>query len=123
MKKNRNNPFPGLRPFRPEEAHLFFGREDQIADLVQRLRRNRFVAVVGASGSGKSSLVNAGLLPALGRGVPTRYGTKWRIAVLRPGNAPIRNLVDALGQPGILGPDDADYEQIVAGLRLAPEVF
>ncbi len=113
----RDNPFPGLRPFRPEEAHLFFGREDRIADIVQRLRRNRFVAVVGASGSGKSSLVNAGLLPALGRGLPTRYGTKWRIAVLRPGNAPIRNLVDALGQPGILGPDEEDEAALQATLR------
>ncbi|MFB3132088.1 MAG: NACHT and WD repeat domain-containing protein, partial [Rhodothermales bacterium] len=116
MKKNRNNPFPGLRPFRPEEAHLFFGREDQIADLVQRLRRNRFVAVVGASGSGKSSLVNAGLLPALDKGLPTRYGTKWRIAVLRPGNAPIRKLVDALGQPGVLGTDDEDKAALQATL-------
>jgi len=115
--KKRDNPFPGLRPFRPEEAHLFFGREDQIADIVQRLRRNRFVAVVGASGSGKSSLVNAGLLPALDKGLPTRYGTKWRIAVLRPGNAPIRNLVDALGQPGILGPDDEDEAALQATLR------
>lgn len=103
---DRDNPFPGLRPFAPEEAHLFFGREDQIADLVQRLRRNRFVAVVGSSGSGKSSLVKAGLLPALRRGVPTRYGSKWRIAMLRPGDAPIRELVQALGQPGVMGPED-----------------
>ncbi len=108
--KDRDNPFPGLRPFAPEEAHLFFGREDQIADLVQRLRRNRFVAVVGSSGSGKSSLVQAGLLPALRRGLATRYGTRWRIAVLRPSDAPIRALVQALDQPDVFSPADDKEE-------------
>jgi len=54
------NPYPGLRPFETEEAHLFFGRDQQIAELVARLQRSRFVAVVGVSGGGKSSLVRAG---------------------------------------------------------------
>ncbi len=54
------NPYPGLRPFETEEAHLFFGRDQQVLDLLDRLRRGRFVAVMGLSGSGKSSLVCAG---------------------------------------------------------------
>ena len=65
------NPFPGLRPFEFNESHLFFGREDQSKELLYKLRMNRFVAVVGTSGSGKSSLVRAGLLPLLGQGLMT----------------------------------------------------
>ncbi len=57
------NPFPGLRPFETEEYNLFFGREGQSDELLARLGRTRFLAVVGTSGSGKSSLVRAGLLP------------------------------------------------------------
>ena len=53
----RPNPFPGLRPFRSDEHHLFFGREEQTAALLQLLRTNRFLAVVGASGSGTSAPV------------------------------------------------------------------
>ena len=61
----RPNPFPGLRPFMEEEADLFFGRDRQSDELVHRLASRRFLAVVGTSGSGKSSLVRAGLLPSL----------------------------------------------------------
>ena len=63
------NPFPGLRSFEPHETHLFFGRDGQSEELIRRLKRTRFVALVGTSGSGKSSLVRAGLLPALADGV------------------------------------------------------
>ena len=59
------NPFPGLRPFRESEAHLFFGRSTHVDEVLAELASSRFVAVMGASGSGKSSLVSAGLLPAL----------------------------------------------------------
>ena len=59
-----SNPFPGLRPFEAEEDHLFFGREKEIADLVRRLGSHRFLSVIGTSGSGKSSLVRSGLIPA-----------------------------------------------------------
>jgi ABC-type nitrate/sulfonate/bicarbonate transport system ATPase subunit len=65
MDLQRPNPFPGLRPFRSDEHHLFFGREEQTADLLQLLRTNRFLAVVGTSGSGKSSLVRAGMIAEL----------------------------------------------------------
>jgi len=57
------NPFPGLRSFEADEEHLFFGRERQIDELLARLRRTRFLAVVGTSGSGKSSLVRAASSP------------------------------------------------------------
>ncbi len=90
------NPYPGLRPFEADESDLFFGRETQTDELLRRLGRSRFVAVVGTSGSGKSSLVRAGLLPALRGGFLVASGSHWRIAVLRPGGAPIESLASAL---------------------------
>src|SRR5258706_12123644 len=84
-----NNPFPGLRPFGFDESHLFFGRDGQSEQLISKLGRTRFLAVVGTSGSGKSSLVRAGLLPALLGGFMTSAGSGWRIAILRPGNDPM----------------------------------
>ena len=66
------NPFPGLRPFREDEEHLFFGRENQVDAMVNKLADTRFLAVVGTSGSGKSSLVNCGLRPALRQGLMAR---------------------------------------------------
>ncbi len=74
-----SNPFPGLRPFRSDEHHLFFGREEQTAALLQLLRTNRFLAVVGTSGSGKSSLVRAGMIAELHGGTMTRAGSTWEV--------------------------------------------
>jgi WD40 repeat protein len=102
------NPFPGLRPFREDETHLFFGRDVQIDDLLAELGSSRFVAVMGASGSGKSSLVAAGLLPALHGGLSPRLGANWRIASLRPGGDPVRNLAKALVAFDVLGRDGSD---------------
>jgi hypothetical protein len=110
----RTNPFPGLRPFREDEEHLFFGREKQIDAMVDKLGATRFLAVVGASGSGKSSLVNCGLRPALRRGFLAGPGTAWRIAQFRPGTDPIGAMARALAQDGALFPKDE-----AAGLPLA----
>jgi len=96
------NPFPGLRPFREEEEYLFFGRESQVDVMVDKLSGKRFLAVVGTSGSGKSSLVNCGLRPALRRGVMASAGSAWRMAQFRPGGDPIKALARALAQPGVL---------------------
>src|SRR6476469_5299148 len=76
------SPFPGLRPFRNSEAHLFFGRDEQIEELLKRLASHRFLAVVGTSGSGKSSLVRAGLIPAIEGGHLGPRGVRWRVAVV-----------------------------------------
>lgn len=89
-------PYPGMRAFRPEEARYFHGREAEIDELIQRLRHFPFVAVIGASGSGKSSLVLAGLIPALQRS--TLFGAGgWLMRVLRPGAQPLAALRHALG--------------------------
>lgn len=105
-----DNPFPGLRAFEPDEDHLFFGRETQIDDLLSRLRRNRFVAVVGTSGSGKSSLVRSGLIPSLYSGFMVDSGSAWRVAIFRPGNSPIAHLASALGEPDVLGSEGESAE-------------
>jgi hypothetical protein len=108
-------PFPGLRPFEAHESHLFFGRESQAEDLLQRLSRNRLLAVVGTSGSGKSSLVRAGLLPDLHRGYLLGATSRWRIALLRPGRDPLKALAEALAAPEALGPDPSGRREL--GLR------
>src|SRR5215204_7304811 len=90
------NPFPGLRPFLEDEEHLFFGRESQVDAMVDKLAATRFLAVVGTSGSGRSSLVNCGLRPALHRGLMAKAGTSWRMVQFRPGRNPIRAMACAL---------------------------
>src|SRR5262245_62609363 len=102
----QSNPFPGLRPFEVDESHLFFGRSGQSQRLIAKLSSTRFLAVVGTSGSGKSSLVRAGLMPALYSGFMPGAGSGWRMAVMRPGNDPLGNLAQALNEPGVFGSDD-----------------
>ncbi|MBV8544645.1 MAG: hypothetical protein JO093_13875 [Acidobacteria bacterium] len=97
------NPFPGLRPFEPDEDYLFFGRERQTDELLRRLRSTRFLSVLGRSGSGKSSLVRSGLIPSLHGGAMTRAGSRWRVATMRPGENPIGNLAAALTASDALG--------------------
>ena len=97
-----DNPYPGLRPFRADETHLFFGRDEQRVELLRRLRQSRFLAIVGTSGSGKSSLVRAGLLPGLYGDFMAGPGSQWRIVDMRPGTDPIGNLARALDLPGAL---------------------
>lgn len=79
-------PFRGLRPFREEDAEFFFGREDFTNALAQSVDRQSLIAVIGASGCGKSSVVRAGLLPQL-RGSGERV---WEILVMFPGDDPLR---------------------------------
>jgi formylglycine-generating enzyme required for sulfatase activity/energy-coupling factor transporter ATP-binding protein EcfA2 len=99
-------PYPGLRPFEPDEALKFHGRETHIAELLRRLSENRFIAVVGSSGSGKSSLVRAGLLPALYRGRLIGATSQWRICILRPGDAPMKSLAASLAERKVPSRDE-----------------
>ena len=93
---NLLNPFPGLRPFGFDESHLFFGREGQSDEILLKLAQNRFAAVIGASGSGKSSLMYCGLIPILYGGFMTDAGSDWVVISSRPGNSPIENLSEAV---------------------------
>ena len=114
-------PFPGLRPFRSSEAAIFFGRDQQIDDMLSKLEDHRFLAVVGASGSGKSSLVRAGLLPALHDGFLSTDADQWRMVVMRPGRGPFEQLVSSfLNQffptSSDSQPDSQDTKQASANL-------
>ncbi|MBS0263859.1 MAG: hypothetical protein JSS02_18115 [Planctomycetes bacterium] len=96
-------PYPGLRPFEPHEADIFFGRKRHVTDLLKRLKSQRFLAVVGPSGCGKSSLIRAGLIPALQAGFMTNSRSNWNFAVFRPGNQPLLRLAESLRDSGIFG--------------------
>lgn len=96
-------PYRGLEFYREEDAGLFFGRERLTTDLIARLRSHPFLAVVGASGSGKSSLVRAGVVPALKRGkkltddrTPPRGSASWAYLTLTPTARPLERLAVAL---------------------------
>ena len=107
-KQALQNPFPGLRPFQSDEEHLFFGRENQTLELLQILRDNRFVGVIGTSGSGKSSLVRCGLLSELYGGSFLDAGTDWEVAVMNPGGGPFSQLSKALVNADIYDSEEDD---------------
>jgi WD40 repeat protein/DNA-binding SARP family transcriptional activator/class 3 adenylate cyclase len=92
-------PYKGLARFEQADAARFFGRERLVAELVARLAESSLLAVVGPSGSGKSSLVRAGLLPALATGV-VPGGQPWHTTVLCPGPHPARELAHCLREAG-----------------------
>jgi uncharacterized RDD family membrane protein YckC len=110
------NPFPGLRPFREDEEYLFFGREKQVDRMVDKLSAARFLAVVGTSGTGKSSLVNCGLKPALHRGLMAKAGTSWKMIQLRPGGNPMHSMAHAFAN------DDGFFANLTAGGLTALEI-
>ena len=108
------SPYVGLRPFNEQDATLFFGREELIERLSREIAGTPFLAVMGPSGSGKSSLVLAGLFPALRAGaVPG--SDEWLLRTMRPGSAPIESLAHALA------PDDA--EQVAGRLTAGKDVL
>ena len=89
-------PFKGLEYFDETDARLFFGREALTGELVERLGSGRFLAVVGASGSGKSSLVRAGVVPA----IRAQTDTDWTIRTFTPTAHPLEALALALAGDG-----------------------
>ncbi len=85
------NPYQGLASFQPEDAHLFFGRDSLVDRLVERLTQERVLVVGGASGSGKSSLVRAGLIPAISSGA-LADSRRWPVVLFTPRSEPIKEL-------------------------------
>src|SRR5262249_5837005 len=103
-------PYPGLRPFNDDEQRLFFGRDQQIREILDRLQQTYFAVVIGGSGSGKSSIVIAGVIPALRKKQLRGSGDFWLAARFTPQLHPMRSLATALAEfiepkPG-QSPDD-----------------
>ena len=111
------NPFVGLRPFTSDEGLLFFGRRDQTLALLEQLHKTRFLAVVGSSGCGKSSLIRAGLIPKLKAGFLVEHSDQWHIAITKPGDAPIENLAQSLVETFGQETDLNAQAALVAGMR------
>jgi WD40 repeat protein len=117
-------PYKGLRAFQPEDAAFFFGREALVADVLARLAEARFVAVVGASGSGKSSFVRAGLVAAIWRGA-LPAGMHARVITLTPGERPLEQLamrlalLQGVSAGSVLDDLRTDPERVVLAARQA----
>jgi len=92
----KNNPFPGLRAFRENEHNFFFGRERECEEIIDKLLKNKFVAVIGNAGSGKTSVLQAGVIPALKRG--DFSPEKWKIISMSPGTNPLGNLASSIAR-------------------------
>jgi len=116
------NPYKGLRAFRETDAADFFGREKLVEQLIERFCESRFVAVVGPSGSGKSSVVKAGLIPALRQGA-IKGSEKWFIAEMVSGSHPLEELELALlpvavdPPPDLLEPMQKDERGLLRTIR------
>src|SRR5262245_11154792 len=128
------SPFPGLRPFRitttEDECLIFYGRNRAKDEILARLNSNHLVFVVGPSGCGKSSLLKVGVIPASEAGLLTHAGANWRIAEMRPGDRPVRNLAYALAalrtDAGANDVSDQLYDILCSdesGLWLAAEIL
>jgi serine/threonine protein kinase len=89
-------PFRGLGQFEEGDRDLFFGRSREIAAALEGLRSRGLVALVGPSGSGKSSLARAGLLPAIAEGALSGWPERWDVAAVDPGRSPRRAIAAAL---------------------------
>jgi tetratricopeptide (TPR) repeat protein len=124
MISSKRLPYPGLRAFTREESDIFFGRDDCVNFMVDRLAATRFLAVLGPSGSGKSSLVRTGLLEALDLGLHPTAASGWKIAELHPGGQPMCKLASSLLQTarGAV-PDKAEVEVLVAFLGQGPRAL
>jgi DNA-binding SARP family transcriptional activator len=97
------NPFKGLRPFRERDAGDFFGRDLLVGQMAERLADgHHLISLVGPSGSGKSSVVAAGLIPRLRDG-SVGAGQGWRVVLVTPGASPLRETQDAMRLAGAAG--------------------
>jgi len=115
-------PYPGMVPFSEADSDRFFGRDSEVQELLERLRLHHFLTVIGPSGSGKSSLVFAGLVPALRQSGLFGSG-EWLVRTLRPGETPLDALRVALdGDPSTDSPPRAPPRVLAVVLAVAGQV-
>ena len=88
-------PYPGMKTFNEEDSENFWGRDNEIDGMLRQLDNFPFLAIIGRSGIGKSSLVFAGLIPALKKSA--RFPGRWIIKTMRPGSTPVKTLEETLG--------------------------
>ncbi|WP_165553007.1 WD40 repeat domain-containing protein [Kribbella speibonae] len=111
-------PYAGLEPYDESTARFFYGRDRDIAAVVRLVERASLVTLVGSSGSGKSSLLSAGILPALTQGV-VAGSEQWDILRLRPAQLPIEQLAERISARL----EDTELHEVAAILRADPEQF
>src|SRR5687768_17566164 len=104
-------PYRGLQAFEERDAENFFGREQIVRELVQQLRGARFVALIGSSGSGKSSILRAGVVPTL-----RRLESPWRIVLLTPTAHPLEALASSISPDAT----PAELNKLTSQLRADP---
>lgn len=100
-------PYRGLLHFEAEHSHFFFGRQAETRQIIARLTHHSFLAIIGASGSGKSSLVRAGVIPALTTDAQPESRC-WRTLTCTPGSQPLRGLADQLA---LLTVPESEFEE------------
>ena len=105
MLNNNLNPFVGLKPYSKNTSNSYFGREQDVENLLQILQKNKLLTLNGVSGSGKTSLINSGLIPRLQNGFIGQAGKEWSITSFRPGINILLNLSHALTQNNVLKVD------------------
>jgi DNA-binding SARP family transcriptional activator/WD40 repeat protein len=114
------NPYRGLAAFEQADADDFHGRQRAVGQMVEVLERERLLVVVGPSGIGKSSVVKAGLLPALANGA-LAGSEAWLVAEMVPGRSPFERLAAALGRVATVAPPDVAGE-LAASVRSLDDV-
>ena len=119
----KGSPFPGLRAFTAEDAPIFFGREREIDALVARIQEHPFVAVVGASGSGKSSLVAAGVIPRLQLNAGSAGAEEWLVLQLTPDRLGAGDPFASLAAAILHALPQTRQKGFAAKLRDEPELF
>jgi len=112
------SPYPGLTSFQESDANRFFGRSQDIAEIIARLGDQPLVGVVGPSGVGKSSLVRAGVVPAL-----KSSGDPWEVMIVRPGRQPLAALASTLESLRETRDSDPVIEDLAGKLRSEPGTF
>lgn len=100
MNKKAKNPFPGLLSYNTNDSPTFYCREEETENVIEILQSTKFVALSGLKNTGKTSLINAGIIPRLKAGFNGQAGREWSICKFRPGISPIKNLAHALSNTG-----------------------
>lgn len=116
---HKRNPFPGIRPFTSAEDKYFFGRDGAVKEVLDLLLVNRFVALVGSSGSGKTSLIQSGIIPSL----ITDDKHEWVPVSIRPGPKPLESMIRGFQQVFPKKISESDVQSFLSGTQNLGELI